>query len=272
VSLTDQISNDLASAIEPSVVADILVAYKELRTEHRAGDLEAALTKAGRFVENTFRALVHIQTDTAPPEIKSVSGTMTKLENDTNLPDSIRLLIPRALYGMMYNLRSKRNAVHVKEIDPRRIDVSMAVSCASWVLAELVRQYHVSDEKAVEAAMIALSRTSLPFVESIAGEKLVSRKVDARTEMLLLLGDAAGTGLTRTELGKLAKCSAPGVTTSLKSLREDRFIHLVTDTGRFHITGTGEQELARMITELPESSPARKSNGKGARSRSRRKP
>lgn len=247
MSLNEQVEKDLSSALDGNVVADLLSTYQALLTKHRAGDLKGGLIEAGRFVEHAFRALVGLQTGAAPAEIKSPADTMKKLENDTSLSEPIRLLIPRALYGMMYNLRSKRDAVHVKQIDPRRIDLAMATHCASWVIAELLRLYHVSDEPSVELAMASLMRTELPYIEKIGNERFVSKKVDARTEMLLLLADAASDGATRTELGKAAKCSASSVTNALKWLLSERLTHQ-TENGRYFITGTGEQHLAKALT------------------------
>ena len=37
-------------------------------------------------------------------------------------------------------------------------------------MAELLRLYHSSDEAAVARCMLALSRTSIPYIESIDGE------------------------------------------------------------------------------------------------------
>ena len=243
----DKISADLSAHIDETVVEDLLAAYDDLVSRHRSGDLEAALTKAGRFVEHVLRAIEYIRTGTAPLEIKSVKNTTNALENVSTLPESLRLLIPRALYGMIYNIRSKRDAVHVKEIDPRHIDVAMSVSAASWVIAELLRLYHVSDEASVEQSMLALSRTSIPFIESVDGETIVGRKVDARTEMLLLLAHASPDGLSRTELGKSAKCSQASVTTALQSLESDRYVHLAASK-RYFLTSAGEAALAESLT------------------------
>ena len=94
----------------------------------------------------------------------TVQATVRQIENDTALPDSLRLLMPRVVFGMMYGLRSKRDVVHVKEIDPRYIDAFLCVSAASWVMAELLRLYHSSDEAAVKYCMLALSRASIPIL------------------------------------------------------------------------------------------------------------
>jgi hypothetical protein len=242
----DQIITDLSSHLDGATIVSLLEAYEELIAKHRSGDLEGALTKAGRFVEHALRLIEAKRTGSVPPEIKSVATTIKGLENDTTLPEPLRLLIPRALYGMIYNLRSKRDAVHVKEIDPTSIDVAMAVSAASWVIAELLRMYHVSDEQIVSQRMLALTRTSIPFIESLDGETFVGRKVKPVIELLLLLAHASPNGITRKAIGISAKCSQPAVTKGLQALEADRFVHR-SASGSYFITSGGEAHLAEQL-------------------------
>ena len=247
--MRDVVIKNLSSRIEASIVHDLIATYEELLSKHRSGDLEGALTKAGRFAEHTLRAIEYLSTSKTPTEIKSFQKTIQQIENRTALPESLRLLIPRVVYGMIYNLRSKRDAVHVKEIDPTHIDVSLAVAAANWVIAELIRMYHVSDERAIDAAMVVLSRTVIPMIETIDGEIFVGQKVPAAMEMLLLLAHASPSGATRKELGKAAKCSQPAITNALKSLLKDRHVHLA-DSGCYFITSAGEQHLAHWVASL----------------------
>lgn len=248
-SLKYHIHSGLSAHIDKDVVEDLISTYDELISKHRAGDFEGALTKAGRFVEHTLRAIEYLRTGSAPPEIKSVSTTIEVLRNSTTLPEPLKLLIPRVLYGMIYSIRSKRDAVHVKEIDPSQIDVSMSVSAASWVIAELLRIFHTSDEAAVSQCMLALTRTSIPYVEAIDGEVIVGQQVDSRTEVLLLLAHASPDGLTRSEIGKVAKCSASSVTRALQSLGADRLVHQ-SGSKKYHIMSNGEADLAIKLTEI----------------------
>ena len=46
---------------------------------------------------------------------------------------------------------------------------------------------------------------TLPFVETIAGERVVTRKVTCDVELLLLLAGVVGEGLDRTTLGRTSK-------------------------------------------------------------------
>jgi hypothetical protein len=243
-----ELERNLASKIEPGVVADILNAYEGLIQKHRALDAEAALTRAGKFVEHIFRALEFIRTGTAPAEIKSPAATAKLLEGDTSLPESIRMLLPRIALAMVYDVRSKRGAVHVKEINPRGIDVDLATKAASWIVAELIRLYHVDDENAVRLEMTVLTRATFPLLESIDGEDFVSKKVPPRVEIQLLLGRQGGEGATRTQLGKMAKCDAPRVTEAIKGLAKDRLVHL-TEKGIYYLTGSGEADLMKWLAE-----------------------
>lgn len=242
------IIQNLSSHIDTSIVHDLIETYEELLSKHRTGDLEGALAKAGRFVEHTLRAIEYLRTSRILTEIKSVQQTIKQLENQTTLSESLRLLIPRVV-GMSYSLRNKRDAVHVKEIDPTQIDISLTVASASWVIAELIRLYHVSDEKDVVSAMNVLSRTAIPMIEAINGEVFVGQKVPAAMEMLLLLAHAKPSGMMRKELAKAAKCSQPSITNALKLLHKERHIHLA-DSNTYFITSGGEQYLSHWITSL----------------------
>ncbi len=243
-----ELERNLTSAIDPRVVADVMNAYEGLIQKHRAYDAEAALTRAGKFVEHVFRALEFIRTGTVPAEIKSPATTAKFLEGDTSLPESIRMLVPRIALAMVYDIRSKRGAVHVKEIDPRGIDVDLAAKAASWIIAELIRLYHVDDESAVSAEMTALTRATYPLLESIDGEDFVSKNVPARVEIQLLLGRKSGEGASRAQLGKMAKCAAPRVTEAIKELEKSRMIHL-TEKGIYYLTGSGEADLMKWIAD-----------------------
>lgn len=160
------------------------------------------------------------------------------------------MLIPRIALAMIYDVRSKRGAVHVKEIDPRNIDVDLAAKAASWVVAELVRLYHVSSEAEVNTEMTALTRATFPLLETIKGEDFVSRKVPVGIEVMLLLGKKGGDGATRVQLGKMSKYTSPRVTEAVQELEKERLIYKTGD-GAFHLTGSGEAHLMKWLAEHP---------------------
>lgn len=251
--MKDLILRNLATAIEPNLLSDLLTSYENLVARAQKGDVDAALAASGKFVEHTLRVVEFIRTGTAPPEIKSAAQTVKDIEKDPKLSEGLRLLIPRIAHSMIYDVRSKRGAIHVKEVDPRGIDVALSVQAASWVVAELLRQFHSDDEATVNLALQSLMRPHIPFIEQFGDEFVVTRNVSADCELLLLLARAAPQGLDRTALGQVAKQLPPTVTRTLTRLHDARYVHKARD-GLYHITGPGEQHLHHLInnSQKPE--------------------
>ncbi|ABQ35706.1 hypothetical protein [Bradyrhizobium sp. BTAi1] len=260
--MRDLILRNLAAAIEPKLLADLLTNYENLVARAQRGDLDGALAASGKFVEHTLRTVEFIRSGTAPPEIKSALQTVKDIEKDGALPEGLRLLVPRIAHSMIYDVRSKRGAIHVKEVDPRAIDVALSVQAASWVVAELLRQFHSDDEASVNLALQNLMRPHIPFIEQFGDEFVVTRKVSADCELLLLLARVGPVGLDRTALGQAAKLPPPTVTRTLTRLEDARHIHKARD-GNYHITGPGEQHLHSLIngSDKPRSVRSRKRRG-----------
>lgn len=244
----------LERGLDPGVAQDLVAAHDKLIGEFRKGDAEAALNAAGKFVEHALRALEYARTGTVPSEIKSVSATIKTIEADGKLPESLRVLVPRIASAMLFDVRSKRGAAHVKEINPRYID-GLAVQAASWVLAELVRLYHVADETAVAEAMAALTAGNIPLIEKFGDETVVTTPLRPETEVLLMVAASEPDGVDRKGLGLCVKQSATAITRAVQKLEAARYIHK-TKSGAFRITGPGERLLvAELATATAASSP-----------------
>lgn len=240
--MRELIAKNLSTKIDAAVVASLLETYRKMVAERRKGGVEECLTQAGKFVEHTLRAVEHIRTGVVVPEIKYPAETIKSIEKDKTLPESLRILVPKVAHSMVYELRSKRGAVHVKEIDPREIDAALCVQAASWVIAELLRLYHADAEEAVAEAMAALMRVEMPLIETLGGEVVVTAKVPCAVELLLLVGRCAPIGIDRKALGESSKNLSSTVSKTLQRLDSDRLVHKAVD-GRFHITGPGERRL-----------------------------
>ena len=241
-----EILRNLSNTISRHVAESLVCSYEKAVAEYRASDLDSSLMAAGRFVENVFRAITFIRIGKAPSEIKSVAKTIKEIEADMSIPESLRVLIPRVAQAMIYDIRSKRGAVHVKDIDPRQVDAALCVQGASWILAEFLRLYHVDREDEVAAAMVSLMRGHLPFVEVFEGETVVTTKVPCSLELLLLLSKVAPAGLDRRALGQSSRYLPSTVTRTLSQLQKQIYIYR-TKQGLFHLTGSGEEHLADQL-------------------------
>jgi hypothetical protein len=202
-----QIIANLSAVLPPAVVDDLFKAYEDCVRKFHAKDYEGSLNKAGKFVEHAFRCLEYVRTGAAPKEIKSPAQTVKDLQSAKNLNESVSRLIPAVLHSMAYEVRSKKGAAHVKGVDPSQIDATLAITAASWALSELLRLYHTTDEAAVRMYLGSLMRSKVPYIETISEELVVTKKVPATIELALLLSTDPGHGMSRTVLGKAARCS-----------------------------------------------------------------
>lgn len=251
----------LRAGLEPTVAHDIVETYDQLLGEFRKGDCEATLNASGKFVEHILRAIEHKRTGTLPTEIKSVSSTIKAIENDGKLPEPLRVIVPRIASAMLFDMRSKRGAAHVKEISPRHIDASLAAQAASWIVAEFVRLYHVKDEAAVAQAMELLMQGNLPLIETFEDETVVTTPMGPETEVLLMTSSSEPAGIDRKGLGKCVKHSAVAVTRAVQKLEAVRHIHK-TKSGAFRITGPGERALLKQLVKLGTTPPSGRARGR----------
>jgi hypothetical protein len=245
-----QIIANLSAVFPPGVVEELFESYEASVRKFNARDYEASLNKAGKFVEHAFRCLEYVRTGTAPKEIKSPFQTLKDLQSAKDLNESVSRLIPGVLYSMVYEVRSKKGAAHVKGIDPSQMDASLAITAASWVVGELLRLYHTSDDQAVRMYLSSLMRAKVPFIETIAGEIVITKQVPATLEVALLLSSEPGVGMSRTALGKAAGCSPPSVTRALGKLTDQKWVHQAAN-GNYFLTARGESNVADWIAAQP---------------------
>jgi len=249
--LKEIVIQELSKEIPEELVRDITSSYEAILIEYRKGCWEETLWKAGKFAENTYRILAFQLSGNIEKEAPSFNEIRDKLEKTPRekLPESIRVLVPRITSSLIYDLRSKRAAVHVKEINPDYIDASLVVSACSWVLAEFVRLYHISESEKIIEIINELMQRKVPFIEIHEGKPFVTKALDCQSEILLLLLNYP-TGLSRKQLGiTLGKhYSQPAITLALQALEEARQILKINEN--YEISGPGETRINALLSKL----------------------
>jgi hypothetical protein len=169
-------------------------------------DWEEAITKAGKFVEATVKALWLKAGKVLPParqfKVGAVITGLRQLPHGT-LDDNIRVTLPRAC-EFVYDLASNRGARHdPNEVDPNEMDATAAVSNLSWILAELVRFAGKGTFSFTEVSELisGLIERRFPLMEMIDGRVYFHLKNRSAREIGLLLLSGAHPGrLSQEEL------------------------------------------------------------------------
>ena len=249
--MRNELTGELSESIPHELVEDLISSYEKTLIEYRKGRWEETLSKAGKFAENAFRILNFLLTGRAEKEIPHLKEVRDKLEETRSdkLHESIRILIPRIASSMIYDPRSKRAAVHVKEINPDYMDANLVLSACSWILAEFVRLYHTSDPQKIVGIINELVQRKVPFVETHEGRTFVTKPIDCQSEILLLLLNYPA-GLGRKEIGEiLGRYYTQGrITQSLQELERRRYV--LKTNGRYVLSGQGEEQISIVLSKL----------------------
>jgi hypothetical protein len=243
-----KVIEELSKTFPPLLANDLLSSYQLVITEYRKGHWDETLWKAGKFCENAFRLLGFLLNGQIEKEVGSIRDIREKIEKvpADKLPESIRILVPRIASALIYDPRSKKGAVHVKEINPDYLDASLVVTGCSWVLAEFIRTFHTADSAEIGAIVNGLMQRKVPFIEFHEGKPYITKPLECRNEVLLLLLSYSE-GLSRGELGIYLgeHYSAGRITQAIDELGKKR--HVLNVNEKYVISGTGEEEITKLL-------------------------
>lgn len=189
-------SADILSGIPEGLRAPLIEEYNKLVRNFREGRWEPSELSGGKLCEIVYSILRgHI--DGSFPASPSKPPNMVRecqaLENATAFPRSVRIQIPRMLIAL-YEVRNNRNVGHVgADVDPSRMDATLVLHMASWIMAELVRLFHnVNTDEATRAVETLIERI-VPLIWKVAGRnRVLSSTLSVSDKTLVLLYAAAG--------------------------------------------------------------------------------
>jgi hypothetical protein len=183
--ILDQIKGLLTNCIAPQLLDDLLKEFVLIKQDVVTGTLGRG--SPGKFVETMVQIMQYLekgQYDKQP----AVDNYLKDIENrGTTLPDSLKLLVSR-IARSIYSLRNKRGIGHKGEVDPNIMDLKYIFSGCQWILAELVRVYHVSHPDDAEKLIEVIGITPSVIIEDFGNFKTVlNRQIKPTDELLILL-------------------------------------------------------------------------------------
>ncbi len=223
--MLEDIKTQLSKHIDKTIVDEILEHYRALKVAYQLQDWEKCLIRGGKFSEVIMKAIHFLRTGEVTRRI-SVESEINEALKQSGLPDSIRLLIPRAI-RVLYDHRSQRGGAHTYPFSPNAMDSILVSSTADWILGELVRLYYTTDPDSALTIVKALTGKTVPFVEYIDGDYVVLRKnAPAREQIGFILYSTYPSRTTSTQLkGWIIDHPPRSITTSLQWMEKAKLIH-----------------------------------------------
>jgi hypothetical protein len=240
-----QVEAGLKANFESKLVDELLEAFQEAKRNYYLGGLRLNAVEGGRFCEAAFRMLEQKIKGTFTPLGKQIdSQKIISAAEQANIPDGIRIHIPRAL-RMVYDIRNKRDAAHLADgIDPNLLDATLVVAALDWTFAEFVRLFHGVSANEAQKIISDLVRKRVPAVQDINGYlKIQNPKLQVSDRLLVLLYERGAKGATRDELRNwLHPKMRKNLGRALYQLEHDRaLVHSTGDT--FQIAEAGMRDV-----------------------------
>lgn len=191
--------SDLLQVIPDCLKNPLFEEFNGLHKAYYEGRWKLASLDAGRFCEVVYTILDGVLSGAfaaAPSKPNNFPASCKALESKQPIgvgDHSIRILIPRVLPGM-YDVRNNRNVGHVGgDVTSNKIDATMLLGNAIWILAELIRVFHNIPLHEAQAIVDSLADLKPSIIWEFDGNlRVMSPDMSMTDKTLILLNSING--------------------------------------------------------------------------------
>lgn len=188
-------SSELNQALStlPDALRDELVnEFRHIQVSYYSRKWSPTELSGGRFCEIVYSIVKGYASGSYPNRAskpRNFLAACQSLEQETALPRSFRILIPRLLPAL-YEVRNNRGVGHVGgDVDPNYMDSSLVLSTTSWVVSELIRVLHSLTLDEAQEIVSRLSSHKSPAVwVSSATRRVLVPSLSLNEQVLVLVG------------------------------------------------------------------------------------
>jgi hypothetical protein len=239
------------SAIPEELRQPLLAEYQSIvqnYSEHRWSPSELS---GGKFCEIVFTILdghaksKYAGKPTKPPDLVSACR---KLEQNTHVPRSFQILIPRLLPAL-FEIRNNRGVGHAGgDVDPNHMDATFVISSCNWIMAELVRVYHNLPPSEAQVLVDKLVEVRIPLIwQDENMRRVLDPKMSLRSQVLLLLSTSTGKAATSDLLEWTGYENGSYFRKLLREMHKGRFLELSGDEKEAQILPPGTAEASAIV-------------------------
>ena len=205
----------------------------------------------GRFCEIVFTIIEGYGSGSypgAPGKPKDFVGACRRLEQNTHVPRSFQILIPRLLPAL-FEVRNNRGVGHVGgDVDPNYMDAAFVVTSCSWVMGELIRVFHDVSIGEAQALVDSLAERQIPLIwEGQDTRRVLRPNMKMQSQILLLLATSRSPVRTSELLHWTEYKNVGYFRTLLRRMHSQRLVELYNDGRCLEILPSGSNEAAEII-------------------------
>jgi hypothetical protein len=186
----------------------------------------------------------------APNKPSNFVDACKRLENNSGVPRSFQILIPRLLPAL-YEIRNNRNVGHVGgDVNPDFMDSSAVVSVASWILAEMVRVFHGISTEEAQQIVDNLAERRVPIVWKSGDIRRVLNPVLSLSDQILhLIGSVNGKAKVDGLFGWTGHKNRGYFNRTIRQLHNKRFVELYEAVGIAELLPPGTEYVSRLLSQ-----------------------
>ncbi len=225
-----ELEKNLSQYIEKDLAERLIDRYSKLKQKYFLSQYESSQLNCAKFAEIVVRILEYITKGNYTPFSKDVvlDNLAKELEQipKSKFQTSIRIHIPRILRSI-YDIRSKRGVAHLDEVNPNFMDATYVVSACDWIMAELMRLYHIDELEKAQKIVDSLVERKVPIIEEFDDDiKLLNISLSVPDKILTILYNKHPNYVATNDLKKWIKTKSKShIPTVLNKLDTDAKIY-----------------------------------------------
>lgn len=247
---------DAFSALPPTLVADLLDAFRQVIKNYSEHRWEPSELNGGKLCEAGYTILTGYFTGTyalRAHKPKNMVSACRDLEQQQG-PRSARIQIPRVIIAL-YEIRNNRGVGHAGgDVNPNEMDATAVVYMSKWIVAELVRLLHgLKTDQAAKLVGALVEREIALVWRNGEKRRVLATGLSLRKCTLLLLSDALEVRESDLVSWLEQKRPADYRNKVLKPMHKERFIEYDQTKGTVTLLPPGIAAAEALIHELEES-------------------
>lgn len=225
--------------------------YKKLTQNYMEHRWEPAELSAGKICEIVYSILKgHVDGNypESPSKPRNIVAACRLLEQESSLPRSLQILIPRMLPAL-YEIRNNRGVGHVgSEVDANNVDATLMLTMVNWIMAELVRVFHTGSLEDAQLAVDALAQRNTPLVwDSNGFKKVLSPSMNLKDQILLLASSTDEDVILSDLMDWTESSNKTYYKKILKALHKEKLIHFDEPEEKVTLLPAGSNKVAGIV-------------------------
>ncbi|MDO8494589.1 MAG: hypothetical protein Q7S68_04555 [Deltaproteobacteria bacterium] len=166
--------------------------YTEIKRRHQLNDCGPSQLNGGRFAEAVLRIFQHLLGAAVTAFGEDIPATektkiINKVTSDSHIDEHIRQKVT-ALTKLLLDFRNNRDVAHLGGFSANKIDASFVLSCANWIVAELIRVYGNYSMDEAQEIIHKIAIPNYPVIFCVEEEEFIARDdLSVKQEVLILL-------------------------------------------------------------------------------------